>query len=67
MCPLPSTYPETADEQEDKNFLGITADKPERQIFRLFSIRCRKVKLEVYNHKSKYLVIPTRGFESLRT
>lgn len=33
MCPLPSTYPETADEQEDKSFLGITADKPERQIF----------------------------------
>ena len=27
---LPSAYPETADGQEDKNFLGKAADKPER-------------------------------------
>lgn len=45
MYQLPSTYPETADEQEDKNFLEIIADKPEKQIFRLFNIKCGKVKL----------------------
>lgn len=27
---LPSAYPETAGGQEDKNFLGKAADKPER-------------------------------------
>lgn len=44
-CLLPSTYPETADEQEGKNFPGITADKPETQMFGLLSVRCQKAKL----------------------
>lgn len=34
---LPSTYPETADEQEDKNFQEIIADKPEKRGFSLTS------------------------------
>ena len=45
---LPSAYPETAGGQEDKNFLGKAADKPERHTFRLDS---------QYVGRSKYFFI----------